>query len=210
MASSAPAAVESPPVATPTAAGTPAGGPGAPAGGPGAPGCPELATTIVGTWSSEDLTEEYRADGTLVIGGVAGTYRFTGPGHAVLDEPTSGVHAEYDFGLADATTLVAVGADHVARTYVRTTPAPAIPAPCFDLTGPFARTWTPRGGGPVEAYSPDGTYTVGGSGRWSFTAPGRLLLTRTDGLTSDYVVAMPTTTVMIAVRAGQGVAYDAQ
>jgi hypothetical protein len=68
----------------------------------------------------------------------------------------------------------------------------------------------PRGGGVPEVYAADGTYTVGGSGRWSFTAPGRLLLTRTDGLTSDYVVAMPTPTRMLAVRAGQGVVYDAR
>ena len=199
-----------PPPAAPPPAGARAGGAPTPAAGPGTPGCPDLTTSIVGTWSTEGLVEEYRADGVYVINGVAGTYRFLSPGHAVLDEPSGGLHGEYELGLSDASTLIAIGANHIAMTYTRTSPAPVIPANCFDLTGSFPRTWLPRGGGTPELYSADGSYTVGGSGRWSFTAPGRLLLTRSDGVTSDYVVAMPSPTMMLAVRAGQGVAYDAQ
>ncbi|MDQ3037097.1 MAG: hypothetical protein M3Y87_32180 [Myxococcota bacterium] len=191
---------------------TPTPAPSAPAGpsGPGAPGCPDLTTAIVGTWTREGLVEEYREDGTYVINGVSGTYRFTSPGRAVLDEPSTGLHAEYDLGLADPMTLVAINPGNVALTYARSSAPPSIPAHCFDLGTAFARTWMPRAGGPPEVYSADGAYTVSGTGRWSFTAPGRLLLVRSaDSMTTDYVVAMPSATTMLAVRAGVGAAYDA-
>jgi hypothetical protein len=198
---------------TPTASpGTPTAAPSVSAGpsGPGAPGCPDLTTTIVGTWTREGSVEEYRADGTYVINGVSGTYRFGSPGRVTLDEPSTGLHADFDLGLADAMTLVAIGPGNVGTTYTRSSPPPSIPAICFDLSAAFARTWAPRAGGPPEVYSADGTYTVVGTGRWSFTAPGRLLLVREgDGLTTDYVVAMPSATSMLAVRAGTGAAYDA-
>jgi len=176
---------------------------------PAAPACPDLATNIIGIWSSASLVEEYRPDGVYVINGTAGTYRFTSPGHVVLDEPTTGLHGEWDVGVADASTLVGIDARGAALVYTRTSPAPAIPASCLDLSSSFARTWNPRPGGPPEVYGADGTYRVVGAGRWTFTAPGRLLLTRDDGMTTDYVVAMPSATTMLAVRAGQGVAYDA-
>lgn len=178
--------------------------------GPGGPGCLDVATALVGTWAREGLVEEYRADGTYAINGVTGTYRFTAPGRAALDEATTGRHAEFDIGIADATTMISIGEGNVGVVYARTSPPPAAAASCYDLSTAFARTWIPRIGGPPEVYAADGTYTVSGSGRWSFTAPGRLLLVRTgDGVTSDYVVAMPTPTTMMAVRAGSGVFYDA-
>ena len=192
--------------------GTPTTAPSVPAGpsGPGAPGCPDLTTTIVGTWTREGLVEEYRADGTYVINGASGTYRFDSPGRATLDEPSGGLHAEYHLGLADPMTLVVIGAGNVGVTYTRSSAPPSIPANCLDLSASFARTWIPRAGGPPEIYSADGTYTVGTTGRWSFAAPGRLLLVRgSDSMTTDYVVAMPSPTLMLAVRVGIGAVYDA-
>lgn len=84
-----------------------------------------------------------------------------------------------------------------------------IPPSCFDFSTAFVRTWQPRPSGAPEIYRADGTYHVGTSGSWSFTAPGHLLLTRIDGITSGYLVAMPTNATMIAVHATQGYVYDA-
>lgn len=181
--------------------------------GPGAPGCPDLGTSIVGTWARAGFVEEYRADGTYVINGAAGTYRWISPGHATLDEPTHTFHADYDLGLADSTTLVAIDPNGVGTIYTRSSPTPSIPENCLDLRAAFARTWTPRSGGTPEVYATDGTYRAPGVGRWSFPAPGRLHLVRDDGVTSDYVVAMPSTAVMLAVTSPPGpplgVAYAA-
>jgi hypothetical protein len=144
-----------------------------------------------------------------VINGVTGNYRFGAPGHLILDEPSSGQHAEYDVGLVDASTMVGINDTHVALTYTRSSPPPTIAPNCFDLSTAFAHTWQPRPSGPPEVYAADGTFHVVGSGRWTFTAPGHLLLTGDSGATTDYLVAMPNGTTMMAVRAAQGVVYDA-
>lgn len=187
--------------------------PAMPAGvsGPSAPGCPDLSTSILGTWVREGFVEEYRADGTYVINGQTGTITWSRPGHAVLDVPSATFHAEYDLALADPTTLVAADANGVGSIYARTSPPPAIPAPCFDLAASWVGRWTPNRGGPEESYAADGTYAAPGTGHWSFVAPGRLHLAGDNGQNSDYVVGMATATTAIAVSqpplAPAGVAY---
>jgi hypothetical protein len=185
--------------------------PTAAASGPGAPGCPDLATSIVGTWAREGVVEEYRADGSYVLNGMTGTIAWMRPGHATIDVPAATFHMEYDLALADATTLVSADPNHVGAVATRTTPAPSIPAPCFDLSSAWVGTWSPSGGGPSERYDADGTYAAPGAGTWSFTAPGHLHLAGAGGANSDYVLGMASPSTALAVSlpplAPAGVAY---
>jgi hypothetical protein len=190
--------------------------PTAPVGprGPGAPGCPDLAASLVGTWSREGFVEEYRADGTYVINGHVGTFRWLAPGHALLDVPEGSLHVEYDLALADTTTLVAADPNGIGTIYTRTSPPPAIATSCFDLGTAWIGTWIPNRGGSPEQYDADGVYTAPGRGRWTFTAPGRLHLENDNGVTSDYVLGMASGTTALAVSlpplAPAGTAYHRQ
>src|SRR6516225_9615590 len=123
--------------------------------GPSAPGCVPLATSIVGTWTRAGFVEEYRADGTYVINGETGTIAWETPGHAVLDVPSRSFHAAYDLALADPNTLVASDPNGIGSVYTRTTPAPTMPAECFDLRAAWAATWIPIRGGAPERYTVD-------------------------------------------------------
>lgn len=167
--------------------------------GPSAPGCPDLSVAIVGAWTREGVSEEYRADGTYTLNGRPGTVTWIRPGHAMIDVPSAAFHMEYDVALADAMTLVSSDPSQIGAIATRTTPPPAIPATCFDLSAAWVGTWTPVAGGESEQYSPDGTYAAPGIGRWSFSAPGRLHLVNVDGAASDYVLGMATTSSAIAV-----------
>ncbi len=182
--------------------------------GPAAPGCSDIATTILGTWSRDALVEEYGAGGTYSINGQPGTIVWARPGHATLEVPGSGFHAEYDLALVDATTLLAVDANGAGTVYQRTSPPPAIPAECFDLRTAWVGTWLPTLGGPPERYDADGHYQVVGAGTWSFTTPGHLHLVREDGVTSDYLIGMVSTGAALAVSLPplppSGVAYTRQ
>ena len=180
------------PSPTPTATPTPS--PVAPvvggALGTGAAGCPELRTAIVGTFAREGVVEEYREDGTYTLNGMTGTLTWMRPGHAMIDVPAASFHMEYDIALADAMTLVSSDPNRIGAVATRTTPPPAIPPTCFDLTTAWAGTWTPSGGGANEQYNADGSYAAPGIGQWSMTAPGRLHLVNVTGATSDYVLQL--------------------
>jgi len=179
--------------------------------GPSAPGCPDLPTSIVGSWTRDGFTETYGADGSYTINGAAGTIQWLAPGHALLDVPSVPLHVEYDLALADATTLIAADPNHIGTVYTRSSPAPAIPAPCSALRAAWVGTWIPSTGGPNERYDADGSYAAPGVGRWSFSAPGRLHLVNDNGMTSDYIVAMSSVGTALAVSlpplAPAGVAY---
>jgi hypothetical protein len=180
--------------------------------GPGMPGCVAIATAIVGSWAREGFLEEYRADGTYLLNGRAGTYRWLRPGHAVLEIPEMGWSAEYDLGLRDARTLLAIDPSRIGTLYDRRSEAPAMPDACFDLTTSIVGTWL---GGPMpETYRADLTYQVAGAGTYSFPQHGVLRLVRDDGLASDYSLAMVTPDTMMAIPSPplepRGIVYTRQ
>jgi hypothetical protein len=161
--------------------------------GPRPIGCPPIEEAIIGAWQRDGYVEEFRGEGTYVLNGQEGAFRFRSPGHVVLD--VGGRHEEHVVGLSDVNELISADESLIGHVSARISPAPPIPASCYDLRTSIVGTWL--GGEVPEAFGRDDSYRAGDrTGTWSMPTSGHLTIRTSTGTSERVFAQLSDTTAM--------------
>jgi hypothetical protein len=171
--------------------------------GPRAFGCVPIEEAILGVWQRDGVVEEFRADGTYLLNGQEGAFRWRMPGHVVLD--AAGIHAEHVVGLTSLNELIS--ADENLRGHVsgRISPPPSIPVDCYDVRTSIVGTWI--GGAAPVTFERGAGYAAGDRiGIWSMPANGHLSIRIEPEGTTNHLFAQLSDTTAMSLVAEDGAA----